>query len=291
MQHQHIWNTVLSEQTAPAPLRARTHATKSAVLAKDMDATECLGRLQGALEGSLDTRAHPVFIQVATALIQFAARWRDVYGGDPWSHWHLVVADDQRRIACRPLGEITIHQSWTNPIALRTAVGAELWTVLQNNAPEVFEVVDQCISLPLVEADNPGDSAKAMNFLLVRSKTIRMVLGVCPRLTPEKIVDLVHLKGEGFVHGHTVFCLTRILGPIMQNGDLCVMCHAPGEKRCGRCGAVRYCSQECQKIHWREHRQYCAAISGMSTVVPEDQAVMVLDARTREWLLDMLKFD
>jgi hypothetical protein len=29
-------------------------------------------------------------------------------------------------------------------------------------------------------------------------------------------------------------------------------------KQCGRCRAVRYCSQECQTVHWkRGHRQVC----------------------------------
>ena len=30
-----------------------------------------------------------------------------------------------------------------------------------------------------------------------------------------------------------------------------------GLKRCGGCGAVRYCSVECSRTHWREHRAEC----------------------------------
>ena len=41
------------------------------------------------------------------------------------------------------------------------------------------------------------------------------------------------------------------------------VCSAPGcgathgLKRCGGCGAVRYCSAECSRAHWREHRVEC----------------------------------
>jgi len=41
------------------------------------------------------------------------------------------------------------------------------------------------------------------------------------------------------------------------------MCAAPGcgamrgLKRCGGCGTVRYCSEACSRVHWREHRAEC----------------------------------
>ena len=41
------------------------------------------------------------------------------------------------------------------------------------------------------------------------------------------------------------------------------VCAAPGcgatrgLKRCGGCGTVRYCSEACSRVHWREHRAEC----------------------------------
>ena len=34
-------------------------------------------------------------------------------------------------------------------------------------------------------------------------------------------------------------------------------CATRGLKRCGGCGAVRYCSAECSRAHWQEHRVEC----------------------------------
>ena len=36
-------------------------------------------------------------------------------------------------------------------------------------------------------------------------------------------------------------------------------------KRCGRCGAVSYCSKRCQKNHRKDHQQICDAIFSLSS--------------------------
>lgn len=38
----------------------------------------------------------------------------------------------------------------------------------------------------------------------------------------------------------------------------CACCGKPGKtSKCGRCGSTGYCSQACQKKHWREHKSNC----------------------------------
>ncbi len=43
---------------------------------------------------------------------------------------------------------------------------------------------------------------------------------------------------------------------------LCAYCDRPALQKCERCRAMRYCSQGCQRQHWRVHRLHCS--SGMS---------------------------
>jgi MYND finger len=39
----------------------------------------------------------------------------------------------------------------------------------------------------------------------------------------------------------------------------CVVCKARPQEllKCSACMAVRYCSAECQKAHWKKHRKRC----------------------------------
>ena len=39
-------------------------------------------------------------------------------------------------------------------------------------------------------------------------------------------------------------------------------------KKCGACGKVRYCSKECQRAHWKEHKSNCKPSSRAPTTTP-----------------------
>ncbi|KAL0578015.1 hypothetical protein V5O48_003965 [Marasmius crinis-equi] len=59
------------------------------------------------------------------------------------------------------------------------------------------------------------------------------------------------------------------LGPLSQhvlghlaNSSGCVVCGNDSAKRCTGCLSVEYCSQECQKAHWAEHKSQCRTLKG-----------------------------
>ena len=47
---------------------------------------------------------------------------------------------------------------------------------------------------------------------------------------------------------------------------LCANCKIkPAEKVCARCRAVSYCSKECQRMHWKEHKASCIPVAPVSS--------------------------
>ena len=44
---------------------------------------------------------------------------------------------------------------------------------------------------------------------------------------------------------------------VVTTPKLCANCDQPAIQKCGRCRVARYCSQECQRQHWRVHKAAC----------------------------------
>ena len=45
--------------------------------------------------------------------------------------------------------------------------------------------------------------------------------------------------------------------------NACAECGGPGQPKllvCGRCKKLQYCSQKCQKAHWKQHKANCVAM-------------------------------
>lgn len=49
----------------------------------------------------------------------------------------------------------------------------------------------------------------------------------------------------------------------------CQMCEKPGKHWCSKCRSATYCSQACQKAHWRDHRRACS-VEGRLVVVADN---------------------
>ena len=47
------------------------------------------------------------------------------------------------------------------------------------------------------------------------------------------------------------------------DNEMCDNCNATGVKlmNCSRCSSAKYCSKECQRVHYSEHRTICIVIS------------------------------
>ena len=50
-------------------------------------------------------------------------------------------------------------------------------------------------------------------------------------------------------------------GEVRKEGGLCAACEKTRTnlKRCSRCRAVNYCSVDCQRAHWAQHKLACAS--------------------------------
>ena len=44
-----------------------------------------------------------------------------------------------------------------------------------------------------------------------------------------------------------------------DDAGACAHCerHEPTLSSCSRCGLVKYCSRDCQRAHWKEHKPLC----------------------------------
>jgi hypothetical protein len=74
------------------------------------------------------------------------------------------------------------------------------------------------------------------------------------------------LKQQSFVSLdpliNTLEILSNGTGNLKTRPDVCFKCYKMEEfigqlKYCGRCKEARYCSKECQKIHWKQHKLEC----------------------------------
>lgn len=80
--------------------------------------------------------------------------------------------------------------------------------------------------------------------------------------------DTLHIQGPTTRSGrtpiltsntHTEIQLRETIETVLSLWEkTCDVCGEAAKLRCGECKGVRYCSKECQKKDWKNHKQRCA---------------------------------
>lgn len=47
----------------------------------------------------------------------------------------------------------------------------------------------------------------------------------------------------------------------VKSENVCWNCGKFGKKKCGNCRVAKYCSKECQRVHWKEHKPICRKVT------------------------------
>lgn len=115
----------------------------------------------------------------------------------------------------------------------------------QNN-----DVVTQVLTIPIVKT--------GLAFFDSLDKLEKLVEEFPPSMTPEKTMAM-----------KSIINLRNITNPVYHAPSLlistCSMCQGavPKMKQCSACRSVLYCSPECQKRDWSDHKKKCQEMRGM----------------------------
>lgn len=61
-----------------------------------------------------------------------------------------------------------------------------------------------------------------------------------------------------------------------NNQKLCAVCNKPSILLCSRCRTIYYCSQDCQRSDWREHKPNCSQIINAVEMIRKDNMIKLL---------------
>lgn len=65
----------------------------------------------------------------------------------------------------------------------------------------------------------------------------------------------------------------------------CVMCLKPATKQCSGCHAFWYCGIDCQRKHWRTHKNECQKANELCAQKTPKEIIAEIDEKEREFLL------
>ncbi|KAJ7948861.1 Ubiquitin carboxyl-terminal hydrolase [Quillaja saponaria] len=76
------------------------------------------------------------------------------------------------------------------------------------------------------------------------------------------------------------------VSPSKSELQMCARCFAPSRTRCSRCKSVRYCSGNCQIIHWRQiHKNECQQLEAHKSC-SSPEAVSIEESLDERGFLD-----
>lgn len=68
-------------------------------------------------------------------------------------------------------------------------------------------------------------------------------------------IDFVSNSWEDYQNPISFLCIFKPENN--PNKSICGLCAKKAEYFCGKCRLVKYCSQNCQKVHWKVHKKFC----------------------------------
>jgi len=84
--------------------------------------------------------------------------------------------------------------------------------------------------------------------------------------------DMNEGKDEGLIDCDSFNNLSITNDTKTNNENICVYCSKPAENKCSNCG-IKYCSHDCQKKDWKEHKKKCQQLSSSSSATTTTTAV------------------
>ena len=68
---------------------------------------------------------------------------------------------------------------------------------------------------------------------------------------------------------HEIYQVTDEEPVLAQNptpANLCNVCEKDAAKHCAKCKIVWYCSRECQRANWKQHKEHCQTPTGQGKI-------------------------
>ena len=73
----------------------------------------------------------------------------------------------------------------------------------------------------------------------------------------KKFPEVAWNRGSETINCYKFYLKDWFESNIPKPVSFCIVCRKIGNKKCGKCKAVTYCSTECQKKHWPLHKSKC----------------------------------
>ncbi len=122
-----------------------------------------------------------------------------------------------------------------------------------------------------------------MTNCLIKTKTLILGSGFYLSKTLKPNTTTKHLRdrmGDKFT---VEFTMDQLDGVVSFNHRSCEICGGLPLKMCARCNVAKYCSNECQKAHWNDHKKKCKKEGYCTT--SDDLRVTIKDIPTIENIL------
>ena len=132
--------------------------------------------------------------------------------------------------------------------------------------PYVRQVVGECDTMRIAKLAAKGDLGETQ----ILNKTDGRVVPILDNCHEDGFLVSFFRGAEGIIclidwSSTGPDCYTvgdmfmSVMGVWFDVECACAACNRPidGRLKCGHCRGVRYCSRECQKAHWAEHKSCC----------------------------------